>query len=145
MDFPPLPRLALDIINAYGARQPLASADLGPLIEAITKVLTGLGAAAVVPLAPAVPIHRSIAPDYIVCLEDGRKGKLLKGYLRRVFQMSPDQYRKKWGLPRDYPMVAPSYAKWRSQQARRIGLGRPAPVKVAVSIAEPTAPSRSSV
>ena len=73
---------------------------------------------------PAVPIRRSVTPDYIVCLEDGRKLKMLKRHLRTTFGMTPDEYRARWGLPADYPMVAPNYAKRRSELAKKIGLGQ---------------------
>ena len=75
---------------------------------------------------PAVPIRRSVTPDYIICLEDGRKLKMLKRYLRSKFDMTPEEYRAKWGLPADYPMVAPNYAKLRSKHAKQIGLGKKA-------------------
>jgi predicted transcriptional regulator len=75
---------------------------------------------------PAIPIKRSITPDYIVCLEDGKKLKMLKRYLRSNFSMTPEEYRAKWGLPADYPMVAPNYAAQRSEFAKKIGLGRTA-------------------
>lgn len=73
---------------------------------------------------PAVPINKSITPDYLVCLEDGKKLKLLKRHLKTAYKMTPDDYRKRWGLPRDYPMVAPNYAKKRSSLAKDIGLGK---------------------
>ncbi len=73
---------------------------------------------------PAVPIKQSVTPDYIVCLEDGKKQKMIKRHLKTAHDMTPDDYRKRWGLPRDYPMVAPNYAKQRSELAKKIGLGR---------------------
>ena len=76
------------------------------------------------PLKPAVPIKRSVMPDYIVCLEDGKQLKMLKRHLRTTYDMTPDDYRAKWGLPADYPMVAPNYAQQRSDFAKKIGLGR---------------------
>ena len=76
------------------------------------------------PLKPAVPIRKSITPDYLVCLEDGKKLKMLKRHLRSTYGMTPDEYRAKWGLPNDYPMVAPKYAEQRSEFAKKIGLGR---------------------
>ncbi|MBI3514879.1 MAG: MucR family transcriptional regulator [Proteobacteria bacterium] len=118
-----LPGLAMDIVIAYGARHRIAIDDVRPMIEMISGALGSLGTTVAPPLKPAVPIRRSIQPDYIVCLEDGRKGKLLKSYLRRRFKMTPDQYRAKWGLPDDYPMIAPAYALTRSRLARRHGLG----------------------
>jgi predicted transcriptional regulator len=123
MTHPPLPRLAMDIVIAYGTRHPIALGEVGALLQATATALGALGQAVVVPLAPAVPINRSIQHDHLVCLEDGRKGKLLKGYLRRVFKMTPAEYRTKWGLPKDYPMVAPAYAQTRSRLARLYGLG----------------------
>ncbi len=87
---------------------------------------------------PAVPIKQSVKPEYIVCLEDGKKLKMLKRHLRTAYNMSPDEYRKKWGLPRDYPMTAPNYAKQRSQLAKKIGLGR----KPGTKAKKPTKPKK---
>ena len=102
---------------------------LPQLIRNIYETVSGL-ADAVEPVVeiqdPAVPISKSILPDYLVCLEDGRKLKMLKRYLRSKFDMTPEEYRAKWGLPADYPMVAPNYAKLRSKHAKQIGLGKKA-------------------
>ena len=81
------------------------------------------------PRTPAVPVKKSVTPDYIVCLEDGKKLKMLKRYLRSRYKLSPDDYRQRWNLPADYPMVAPNYAKRRSDFAKKIGLGRSTPPK----------------
>jgi len=101
------------------------SADVAPLIQSVYQVLDELrinGTPAELP-EPAVPIKRSVTPDYIVCLEDGRQLSMLKRHLRTAFDMTPDQYRRRWGLPADYPMTAPNYAKKRSKIAKSTGLG----------------------
>ena len=98
---------------------------MAALIQSVYQVLNELrinGTPAELP-APAVPIKRSVTPDYIVCLEDGQQLKMLKRHLRNKFDMTPDQYRRRWGLPADYPMVAPNYSKKRSQLAKNTGLG----------------------
>jgi predicted transcriptional regulator len=98
------------------------------VINTVYSSLTGLNGqpreVAAEPLKPAVPIRKSVTPEYIVCLEDGKKLKMLKRHLRSTYNMSPDEYRARWGLPPDYPMVAPNYAAQRSEFAKRIGLGR---------------------
>ena len=121
--------LAADIVSAYVSKNSIPAADLPALINevhaALLQVAGGTGpAAAVEPPKPAVPIRKSIADDYIVCLEDGRKFKSLKRHLRTQYDLSPEQYREKWGLAPDYPMVAPSYAKARSNLAKQMGLGQ---------------------
>ncbi len=119
--------MTVEIVASYVANNSVQSSDLPELIKAVHAALSGLGEAAPVraqPLKPAVPISKSVAPEYIVCLEDGRKLKMLKRYLRTRFDMTPEEYREKWGLPPDYPMVAPNYAKLRSKHARQIGLGK---------------------
>ena len=119
-------RLTADVIAAYVSNNELAASDLPDLIRSVHGALGGGGAASL-PAAekqkPAVPIKRSVTPDYIVCLEDGQRLKMLKRYLRSHFNMTPEEYRAKWGLPPDYPMVAPNYSKQRSQFAKDIGLG----------------------
>jgi predicted transcriptional regulator len=119
--------MTADIVSAYLGANEVAAAELPSLIHAVHGALTGLiGAAAPEPEAPkepAVPIRRSINPDYLVCLEDGMKFKSLKRHLRSQYNMSPEDYRAKWGLPKDYPMVAPNYAKARSDLAKQMGLG----------------------
>jgi predicted transcriptional regulator len=123
-----LVELSADIVSAYVSHNALSSADLPKLIAEVHIALSGLGAApAPAPaeeLKPAVPIRKSVTPDYIVCLEDGKKFKSLKRHLRTQFDMSPEQYREKWGLPADYPMVAPNYSATRSRLATDNGLGR---------------------
>ncbi len=116
------------IVSAHVANNAMSSADLPNLISAVyaalDKVRTGAGTP---PLPkPAVPIKRSVTPNYIVCLEDGRKMKMLKRHLRTTFNMTPKEYRARWGLPPDYPMTAPNYAKARSEIAKKIGLGKKA-------------------
>jgi len=123
--------LTAQIISAYVGRNAIAVTELGKLITDTHRALAGLGAASAEPaveLTPAVPIKKSITPDYLISLEDGRKLKSLKRYLRVQLGMTPDQYRTKWGLPADYPMVAPAYSEQRASLARANGLGRkPAP------------------
>ena len=142
---PALPRLTARIVSAYVARHRLALVEVVHMIGVVGATLQALappGAAAPsLPLTPAVPIQRSIQREYLVCLEDGRKRKLLKRYLRTVFDLSPAQYRAKWGLPDDYPMVAPAYASTRSRLARLWGLGRSAGQRLRVVPAAPAAPS----
>ncbi len=120
-------RMTSDVVAAYVRNNPLQTAELSHVIQAVHSSLSALnndedGAAE--PQKPAVSVRRSITPDFIVCLEDGKKLKMLKRHLRTTFSMSPDDYRAKWNLPSDYPMVAPNYAKQRSAFAKKIGLGR---------------------
>ena len=117
--------LTTEIVVAHVASNTLPVDDLPTLIEDIYKTLSTLGEAPEVPeaLKPAVPVKRSIFPDYIVCLENGKKLKMLKRHLMTAYNMTPEDYREKWGLPADYPMVAPNYAKHRSHLAKEIGLG----------------------
>jgi predicted transcriptional regulator len=122
-------RLSADIVAAYVANNPMAAAALPDLIRVIHQSLAALGTEAAPAPAqerrkPAVPIARSVQDDYIVCLEDGKRLKMLKRYLRARYNLSPDEYRRRWGLAPDYPMVAPAYAQRRSDFAREIGLGR---------------------
>jgi predicted transcriptional regulator len=117
-----------DIVSAYVAHNPVPVADLPKLIERVHATLTeidGGGAVAVKPdLKPAVPVRKSVTDDHIICLEDGKKFKSLKRHLRTRYDMSPEEYREKWGLAPDYPMVAPNYARQRSDLARKMGLGQ---------------------
>ena len=123
-----LVEMTTEIVAAYLGSNTVHAQDLPRLIETVYGALVGIvgrpeGAAAPESLSPAVPIKRSINPDYIVCLEDGKKFKSLKRHLRTRYNMTPDDYRTRWGLPHDYPMVAPNYAKARSDLAKRMGLG----------------------
>lgn len=121
-------RMTADIVSAYVSKNVLPAQQISEVIVTVFSSLTGLNAAprdtAPEPLKPAVPIRKSVTPEYIVCLEDGKKLKMLKRHLRSTYNMSPDEYRARWGLPADYPMVAPNYAAQRSEFAKRIGLGR---------------------
>jgi len=117
-------RLTTQIVSAHVSHNDVDAADLPDLILRVHGALTGTDNAADAARKPAVPIKRSIQPDYIVCLEDGRKLKMLKRHLRTAYNMSPEDYRRRWGLPADYPMVAPTYAMRRSKLAKQIGLGR---------------------
>ena len=120
-------RLTAEVVVAYVRNNPLPTAELSSIINTVHGSLAALndnGAPKAESLRPAVSIRRSVQPDYIVCLEDGKKLKMLKRHLRTTFGLSPEEYRAKWGLPPDYPMVAPNYAKQRSEFAKQIGLGR---------------------
>ena len=126
-----LVELTADIVAAYVGNNTVAQADLPKLIANIYQSLVsathGAGEAKppdAVELKPAVPVRKSITPDYLICLEDGKKFKSLKRHLRTHYDLSPEQYREKWGLPHDYPMVAPTYAEARSSLAKKIGLGQ---------------------
>jgi len=119
--------LTADIVAAHVQNNTVALADVSRLIESVHGALAGLGtsqAAPAEPLVPAVSIRASVKPDHIVCLEDGKKLKMLKRHLMTHYQLTPDEYRKKWNLPHDYPMVAPDYAEKRRTLAKSIGLGR---------------------
>ena len=121
--------LTSQLVAAYVSRNVIQVADLPTLISSIHQSLTNLGkpqeqAEPVADLKPAVSIKKSVQPDHIVCLEDGKKLKMLKRHLASSYNLTPDEYRKKWGLPDDYPMVAPNYAKQRSDLALKLGLGR---------------------
>ncbi len=120
-------RMTADVVSAYVSKNPLPANDLPSVINTVHLSLSGLDLdqnAAKVALQPAVPIKKSVTPDFIVCLEDGKKLKMLKRHLRTAYNLSPDEYRSKWQLGPDYPMVAPNYAKRRSEFAKQIGLGR---------------------
>jgi predicted transcriptional regulator len=117
------------IVTAYVSNNRMMAADLPALITAVYQTVAGVngvggGARSSEPLKPVVSVKRSVTDDYIVCLEDGKKFKSLKRHLRTSYGLSPEQYRAKWGLPVDYPMVAPNYAAQRSKLAKAIGLGR---------------------
>jgi predicted transcriptional regulator len=116
--------LVSQIVSAYVSKNSLPSGELPELIKTVHEALKNPDYAAASPLEPAVPIKKSIKPNYVICLEDGKKLKMLKRHLRTAFNMSPDEYRRKWGLSSDYPMVAPKYAARRSELAKIIGLGR---------------------
>lgn len=121
-------RMTTEIVSAYVGQNTLSTQQLPDVINAVYGTLSGLQdtpvEAPVEPARPAVPIKKSVTPEYIVCLEDGKKLKMLKRHLRSTYNMTPDEYRAKWGLPPDYPMVAPNYAAQRSEFAKQIGLGR---------------------
>jgi predicted transcriptional regulator len=118
--------LTADIVSAHVSNNSLAVSDLPLLISNVHGALSGLGDAPEAPapkLEPAVSVRSSIKPDYVVCLEDGKKLKMLKRHLKTRYNMTPEEYRKRWGLADDYPMVAPNYAEQRSSLAKKIGLG----------------------
>jgi predicted transcriptional regulator len=119
--------LTAEIVAAHVSNNPVALADLPNLIQEVYRTLASVGLPVVKPQPdrpqPAVPIKKSITPEYLVCLEDGKKLKMLKRHLQTSYNMTPDQYRERWGLGSDYPMVAPSYAQHRSSLAKKIGLG----------------------
>ena len=128
-DKPEIIEMTADIVAAYVSNNSVSSTDLPALIQQIHRALAGVvdGAAVQEPAAPATPavsIKKSITPDYLICLEDGRKFKSLKRHLRTKYDMSPEEYRAKWGLAKDYPMVAPNYAQARSALAKQMGLGQ---------------------
>ncbi len=122
--------LTTSIVSAYVSHNSVRAADLPELIASVHSALAGLAgpaeapAAAAAPPTPAVPIKKSVTDDYIICLEDGKKFRSLKRHIGTVYNLSPEQYREKWGLPRDYPMVAPAYSAIRSRLAKDIGLGQ---------------------
>jgi predicted transcriptional regulator len=121
-------RMTADIVSSFVTNNKLTPEQLTELIRTVHRTIDALAQGEEEKIQekpkPAVPVAKSIANDYIVCLEDGKKLKMLKRYLRSTYNMSPDEYRKRWGLPADYPMVAPSYAARRSEFAKRIGLGK---------------------
>ncbi|WP_425408383.1 MucR family transcriptional regulator [Hyphococcus sp.] len=124
--------LASDIVAAYVGNNSVKTEELPALLHDVYTAVSGLaeeGAAFISNREPAVPINKSVTPDFVICLEDGKKLKMLKRYLRTHYNLSPEEYRRKWGLPADYPMVAPNYAKRRSQFAKDIGLGTAATKK----------------
>ena len=114
------------IVSAQVANNTVQAAELPGLIKEVYQTLSKVGDVSDISddkIAPAVPIRKSVTPDYLVCLEDGKKLKMLKRHLKTSFNLTPEEYRSRWGLPSDYPMVAPNYAKQRSALAREIGLG----------------------
>lgn len=117
--------LTAEIVSAHVANNRMAAGDIPGLIQQVftTLATTKSGSAIAERPPPAISIRRSITPDYIVCLEDGKKLKMLKRHLKTSYNMSPEEYRERWGLPVDYPMVAPNYAAQRSALAKKIGLG----------------------
>lgn len=123
-------RMTVDVVSAYLSNNQVSSSQISDIIHTVFGSLVSLDGGT--PEAPAeaprpvVPIRRSVTPDYIVCLEDGKKLKMLKRHLRTNYNLTPEEYRAKWGLAPDYPMVAPNYAKQRSEFAKQIGLGRKA-------------------
>ncbi len=122
-------RMTADVVAAYVKHNTLSTGDLPGVINAVHASLANLDddhGAGKEPPKPAVPVRKSVTPDYIVCLEDGKKLKMLKRHLRTSYDMTPDEYRSKWKLSPDYPMVAPNYAKRRSEFAKKIGLGQKA-------------------
>jgi predicted transcriptional regulator len=119
--------LTSDIVAAHVSNNPVPLAELPGLIEVVFGTLSTLSKPQEEPqveLKPAVPVKKSITDDHIICLEDGKKLKMLKRHLKTAYDMTPEDYRAKWSLPHDYPMVAPNYAKKRQQLAKKIGLGR---------------------
>lgn len=120
-------RMTTQVVSAYVRNNAVNENQIPDVIQSVYGSLEGLtngGDSAPTSQKPAVPIKKSVTPDHIICLEDGKKLKMLKRYLRTTHGMTPDEYRAKWGLPADYPMVAPNYAKQRSAFAKQIGLGK---------------------
>jgi predicted transcriptional regulator len=120
--------LTTTIVSAYVSNNPMPASDIPALIgqihAALLRVSTGRTELPLEPAKPAVPVKKSMTADYLICLEDGKRFKSLKRHLRTQYSMTPEQYRDKWGLPPDYPMVAPNYAVARSQLAKKMGLGQ---------------------
>ena len=127
LDRPDLVGLTAEIVSAYVSKNTVGREDLGSIIfdvhDALSRASNRVGSAEREELKPAIALKKSVTPDYIVCLEDGKKFKSLKRHLRTHYNLSPEEYREKWGLPYDYPMVAPNYAAARSQLAKQMGLG----------------------
>ncbi len=118
--------LTTDIVSSHLSNNSVAQGEIPSLIDLVYRTLSGLGSGVVVSAErqqPVVPVKKSITPDYIICLEDGKKLKMLKRHLKTAYNLSPEEYRERWNLPADYPMVAPNYAKQRSRLAKDIGLG----------------------
>ncbi len=126
-------RQVTEIVSAYVSKNEVAASDLPGLIKSVHATLGGFtgGESQGPGKAPAVPVKKSVTPDFIICLEDGKKLKMLKRYLRARHGLTPDAYRAKWNLPADYPMTAPNYAARRSDFAKQIGLGKPVKKKKA--------------
>jgi len=123
-----LVELTAEIVSAYVSNNTVVASELPTVIQNVFQALSRASTASTQPareeLKPAVPIKKSVTPEYIICLEDGKKFKSLKRHLRTHYDLSPEDYREKWGLPHDYPMVAPNYAAARSDLAKRMGLGQ---------------------
>jgi predicted transcriptional regulator len=145
--------LSADIVSAYVSNNSVPATELPALLSsiyaALTKTAQGQSQEPPAELTPAVPVKKSVTPDAIICLDDGKKFKSLKRHLRTTYDMTPEQYRAKWNLPADYPMVAPNYAKARSELAKTMGLGqqrkkRAAPVETAANDAAPAKPKRAA-
>jgi predicted transcriptional regulator len=137
-----------EIVAAFVSNNETSTSELPALIQAVHRALSGISVAQPEPeprKEPAVSVRRSVTPDYLICLEDGRKFKSLKRHLRTKYDMSPEEYRTKWGLPKDYPMVAPNYAAARSALAKNMGLGKGGrqPPKAASTRGKRTAKSAS--
>lgn len=117
--------LTTEIVAAHVGNNPVPASELPTLIQDVYKTLVSVGTvpATAEKLKPVVPVKKSVFPDYIICLEDGKKLKMLKRHLKTAYDMTPEEYRERWGLAPDYPMVAPNYAKHRSALAKEIGLG----------------------
>jgi predicted transcriptional regulator len=119
--------LTTEIVSSHVANNSVSQSEVSSFIEQVYRTLSNLGSGSVSVSGdrpqPAVPIKKSITPDYVICLEDGKKLKMLKRHLKTAYDMTPEEYRERWGLPSDYPMVAPNYAKQRSRLAKNIGLG----------------------
>ncbi|HBR70022.1 MAG TPA: MucR family transcriptional regulator [Rhodospirillaceae bacterium] len=118
--------LTTEIVSAFVSNNTVSASEIPAIIEQVFKTLSNVDGTASVSAdrpQPAVPIKRSVMPDYIICLEDGKKLKMLKRHLKTAYNMTPEEYRERWGLPADYPMVAPNYAQRRSKLAKDIGLG----------------------
>ncbi|MGI4798512.1 MAG: MucR family transcriptional regulator [Janthinobacterium lividum] len=141
--------LTAQIVAAYTGKNAMPGSDLPALIDRVFQslagVATGKAAAPEAPPTPAVPVKKSVFSDYIVCLEDGKKMKMLKRHLMTSYGLTPQAYRERWGLPSDYPMVAPSYAEKRSTLAKSIGLGRKPPGAAAAEVAPEAAPEEEQV
>ncbi|GLK69122.1 MucR family transcriptional regulator [Hansschlegelia plantiphila] len=135
--------LTADVVSAYVSNNSVATGDLPALIQSVHAALTGVATgkveAPVEELKPAVPLKKSVTPDFIICLEDGKKFKSLKRHLRTAYDMTPEDYRAKWGLAADYPMVAPNYASARSELAKKMGLGQQ---RAKAAVAAPTPAKR---
>ena len=122
--------LTATIVEAHVSNNAIAVADLPGLIATVHETLVAIGEGRAAKGEPAVSIKKSVRPDYIVCLEDGEKFRMLRRHLRTAHELTPDAYRERWGLAGDYPLVAPKYAELRSKLAKKIGLGRKAGTKV---------------
>ena len=141
--------LTTEIVAAFAGNNAVAVNDLPSIISSVYSALSTAGAVKAEPVAeapvPAVPVRKSIGNDYIICLEDGKKLKMLKRHLASRYQMTPEDYRRRWGLPNDYPMVAPAYAAQRSALAKEIGLGRKPELEPEPVPAKPVAPAAKPV